>query len=290
MNLKKYLLSLPDTFEDNEYLDKYVSLIEDNLYTEKVLYSTQMHHIVPKCWYSLNSLPVDNSQKNKVNLLYKDHIIAHCYIVLSSKENKFKYMNRIALDKLLHARFHLEEVEDNKNMDIVQLAYESSRKIMYKNNPMFIESSRKKHDDLCKTESFRNNVSVGRKKYIEEFGFSDEHRKKLSIASKRTFDKKYKDKGLSPFGVPYSTRSIGCYCVLSNGEKHIFDSYKDGGIWWFENFHPFGDKYVQPTFQRKIIDMCDGKDVYFHNKKMNLDYIKWYRLDEKSCAETIESV
>ena len=76
MNLKEKLLQL-NVFEDNEYLDLYVSLIQSNIYTEKQKFKTQRHHIIPRCFYRLHNMDIDNSTKNIVNLLFKDHILAH---------------------------------------------------------------------------------------------------------------------------------------------------------------------------------------------------------------------
>lgn len=74
-------------FINNEYLDKYCELIINNLATEKEKYKTQNHHIIPQCYYEINNLIINNSKENLVNLLYKDHILAHYYLVLSCSNN-----------------------------------------------------------------------------------------------------------------------------------------------------------------------------------------------------------
>ena len=35
------------------------------------------HHIIPRCWFKMNNLPVDNSKDNLVLLSYEDHVKAH---------------------------------------------------------------------------------------------------------------------------------------------------------------------------------------------------------------------
>ena len=77
-------------FIDNEYLDKYCELIELNKDTKKERPKTQSHHIVPVSYFKLSKLPIDNSKENRVNLLYKDHILVHYYLCLCTK-GKFKY-------------------------------------------------------------------------------------------------------------------------------------------------------------------------------------------------------
>ena len=76
-------------FINNEYLDKYCGIIINNLNTKEVQYKTNKHHIVPKCYFKMLGLPVDNSSENLVHILYKDHIIAHYYLCLCTK-NKLK--------------------------------------------------------------------------------------------------------------------------------------------------------------------------------------------------------
>ena len=95
------------------------------------------------------------------------------------------------------------------------------------------------------------------KRYRETHPFTKEHREKLSLAAKENHN----------FGSG-DTRSIACYCIDEKGVKHSFHSYKDGGIWWFNNYKPFGEKYVQITLQRKIVGSIEGK----------FDFnIKWFK-------------
>ena len=80
IGIKNTLLGTNE-FLDNEYLDKYVNLITSNKFTKKEVYKTQRHHIIPRCYYRNNNLIVNNEPDNLVNLLFKDHVLAHCYIV-----------------------------------------------------------------------------------------------------------------------------------------------------------------------------------------------------------------
>lgn len=267
MNLKEKLLQL-NVFEDNEYLDLYVSLIQSNIYTEKQKFKTQRHHIIPRCFYRLHNMDIDNSPKNIVNLLFKDHILAHCYIVMASKENEFKYQNRCALYKLVAHRDFKDIRHYIKSMNELQLAYECSREIAYKYNPMFVENYKTRHDKVCKTQEFRDNVSRGMKEYRKTHPFTEEHRKRLSQSAM----------GNHNFGTS-DTRSIGCYCIDENGERHEFHSYKDAGIWWFDTYKPFGNHYSECVMQRKIkYSIANGKCFYGRNdKKICVDNLKWYR-------------
>ena len=73
MELKTILLQL-NIVEDNEYLDKYCELIETNKVTKRVKGKTHKHHIIPKSYYKINGISVDNSPNNLVNLLFKEHM------------------------------------------------------------------------------------------------------------------------------------------------------------------------------------------------------------------------
>lgn len=114
-------------------------------------------------------------------------------------------------------------------------------------NLMHSDRIREKHANTLKDSIVREKISKTLKQYRKEMPFSAEHRRNLSKAMQ----------GNHNFGSG-DTRSIGCFCIDENGLRHDFHSYKDGGIWWFNNYKPFGDRYVQCTLQRKIIKSING--------------------------------
>lgn len=133
-------------FIDNEWLNKYCELIENNRNTKKEKYKTQKHHIIPKCYYNMNKIEIDNSKENLVNLLYKDHILAHYYLCLCTEGN-FHY-------KLANAFFHL-----------------TYRKWKYENfDPTQLYNYNKMYENWCKNTS---KIMKGKK-------ISEETRKKMS--------------------------------------------------------------------------------------------------------------
>ena len=87
-------------FIDNEYLLKYCELIGKHIRTKQVPKLTNKHHVIPKLWFKLNKLPVDNSLSNLVNIPYREHILAHYYLCLCT-ENPLLYGNQLALICLL---------------------------------------------------------------------------------------------------------------------------------------------------------------------------------------------
>lgn len=95
ISLKDKLLS-HDGFIDNEYLNRYVQLVERHRRTSRRAGNTNSHHIVPRSWYKLHSLPVDNCLSNLVVLPYREHTLAHYYLCLCTDGN-LQYANELAL-------------------------------------------------------------------------------------------------------------------------------------------------------------------------------------------------
>lgn len=48
------------------------------------------HHIVPKCWFKVNNLPVDNSDDNLVLLTYEDHCKVHKLMTLCTDDEDLR--------------------------------------------------------------------------------------------------------------------------------------------------------------------------------------------------------
>lgn len=89
------LRNLPG-FIDNEYLRMYCRLIEQNTRTRQLPKVTHAHHIIPKSWFKLNNQEVDNSLVNLVNLVYRNHVLAHYYLCLCTT-GALQYANELAL-------------------------------------------------------------------------------------------------------------------------------------------------------------------------------------------------
>lgn len=82
--LKAILVNLTDIV-DNKFLDEYIDLILLNANTKKAKFITNIHHIVPRCYFKLHNLVVDNSKSNLVNLSYADHIKGHYLLCKCTK-------------------------------------------------------------------------------------------------------------------------------------------------------------------------------------------------------------
>lgn len=132
MQIKDYLLNT-NNFLDNDYLEKYCNLIMVNLTTKKIKFKTQQHHIIPKFIYKLANVPVNNKTENLVNLLYKDHCLAHYYLALCSKSTEIAYANFVAIRHILgHTDFKSLSTEQEfiKQLPKYQELYELGRQQM----------------------------------------------------------------------------------------------------------------------------------------------------------------
>lgn len=87
--IKEKLINL-EVIYDNTYADMYEKLIVDNIQTAEIKYETHKHHIVPRYYFKINNLPIDNSSENLVNLHFSKHILAHYYLYKCAKPNFIK--------------------------------------------------------------------------------------------------------------------------------------------------------------------------------------------------------
>lgn len=134
IELLKQELIKTNCFDDNNYLDLYCSLIYENRNRKKEKYKTQKHHIIPKCYYKLNNLDINNDDNNLVNLYFKDHILAHYYLCLCVNKNekllKFHFENGFL--HLVKSREKLIDIKIDEliyELDNYQFLYEDFRKI-----------------------------------------------------------------------------------------------------------------------------------------------------------------
>lgn len=126
MNSIKQKLLDTEEFVDNEYLIKYVDLITRNKNTLAQKRKTNSHHILPAYYFRHHNLPVDNSESNKVNLLYRDHMLAHLYLS-GCTEGRNRYWNLYSIFMMSGQRYCTDdELELLESMDEYQQLYEEA--------------------------------------------------------------------------------------------------------------------------------------------------------------------
>lgn len=186
---KEELLNL-EIFIDNIYFQKYLELINKNISRSKEKHKTQRHHIIPRCYYKLNAKLCDNSTTNIVNLLYKDHVLAHYYLALCTKGN-FKYYMICSLSHIIgnagkfsddpnlknNLTYFLEKQEHYQELYEFSCEYKAEkykgRKISAETINKRLETARKngslKHSEETKAKMrHKHNMSGKKKKPMSE--------------------------------------------------------------------------------------------------------------------------
>lgn len=210
---KKDLLSTK-AFIDNTYLIEYLRLINANKETKRERFKTQKHHIIPRSYYKINNLPINNSEINLVNLSLKDHLLAHYYLSLCVTD-QYKYALVYAFN-YMYNKLNKNNIQiDIKDIDFTE--YEKLYKIFCENQ------SRKKKGHIpwnkgggCYTEAQllnMRNAHLGKKD-------SEETKKKKSLSSIGT------NKG----GCYVNNGSISKHIQLSELDEYLLNGWVKGSI------------------------------------------------------------
>lgn len=159
MDLKSKLL-LTGYVEDNAYLSKYVQLVYDNRSRVKEVHRTQRHHILPVCYFAYLGLPVDNTRSNVVNLLQRDHLLAHYYLFFIFTDTYLKQSMFYAIQHISGCKsVSLSEKQFISSLTDYQLFYEQSRKLCSENNCMYNEDVKRKHEAAMSSIEVKNKIS-----------------------------------------------------------------------------------------------------------------------------------
>ena len=266
MTLKNNLLSLGLVI-DNEFLDYYCLLIENNKNTKRKKFETQKHHIVPRYYYRENNLTVDDSRENIVYLNYKDHILAHYYLCLCRVE-KYKFNNQCALFFFLGKKnytesFYLERKEFIESLDSYLSIYQ----------------------DYCKRngeQSSKRNSGEGNPRYGKPC--SEETKKKISNANKgrqsknkgKHIWKKKKKEHLSMMTKERFKNESGPF----TGKHHSLETKKSISI---KNKKRFESKNNHPMYGRKHLEESIQKMRDSHKKIVLTD--EWKQHISDSCRK-----
>ncbi len=169
MELKNRLLAT-NLFIENEYFEKYVSLIKSNKNTKAQRCKTQKHHIIPSIAFKLYNWPDVNAEDNLVVLLYKDHILAHYYLALAAKQNEFKYKMVAAINFILGKASQVKlDVEALKTFTLELDKYQELYEIWRQEQSKLSHASRLGHET---SEETRQKISKanGKRVYVNKDG------------------------------------------------------------------------------------------------------------------------
>ena len=177
----------------------------------------------------------------------------------------------------------MQLLNDTHQLDLYQELYTQVRMDLKDREPMKNKEILERHNNIMRSDEVRNKISKTLSTYRKEKGFSDEHLKKIKESRERR-KKERSAQGLKFYDdtTHCATRSIGCFCILEDGKEYHFKSYREAGVWWFNTFHPFGEKYNESAFQRRIKKSIQGEEIIFvplHDRKnvIKITNIKWYK-------------
>ncbi len=164
-------------FEYNQHFVAMMNIINSSrLNTPK---EGHKHHIIPRCWFKMNNLPVDNSKDNLVLLSYEDHVKVHKLAYMCAMTSKFK-------GKMAYAYLRLTQGEIVANDAFVGEQNSRYGKPMSEEHRRKLSEAKKgkhlseEHRRKC-SESLKGKVPWNKGKHIQ---ISEEHRKKLSESMK----------------------------------------------------------------------------------------------------------
>lgn len=146
--------------------------------------SGHKHHIIPKCWFKMNNLPVDNSEDNLVLLSYEDHVKVHKLAILCASTTEMKSKMGFAVHWLLKGDFsgmhHTKEtIEKIRN----------ANKGKFHPGHIFTEETRKKMSErkkgspgYWKGKNLYEDAKIKMSKAKKGRKLTDEHKKNMSKA------------------------------------------------------------------------------------------------------------
>lgn len=121
-----------ELYNDDQYLNFYIDLINKNINNTYVKHESQQHHIIPRYYFNLSNIKVDNSKNNLINLNFKDHILAHYYLAKASITKKSMYANITAISMMLGKLYlNLDDEDFISKLDDYQKMYEETRQENY---------------------------------------------------------------------------------------------------------------------------------------------------------------
>lgn len=162
------------------------------------------HHIVPKCWFKMNNLPIDNSKENIVLLSYEDHIKVHKLSILCASTPEMKSKMGFAVHILTKG-----EILDNSYWKA-------------ENNPFY---GKHHTEEVCKklSEINKGHIPWNKDKYNI---YSEETIQKMRESHKNMSDDTRRKMSESHKGKPMSEASRKALYEANKGRKHSAETCK----------------------------------------------------------------
>lgn len=132
-----------------------------------------VHHIVPKCWYKLKGLEVDNTEDNLVKLSVRDHQLVHLLAIRCVKDPIMRSKMGLAVHRLSGGKIVTGWVSPNKGKKLGPLSLEHRKKLSEANKGQKhnAEWNRRVSEALKgkkNSDEIKDNISRSLKKYYSE--------------------------------------------------------------------------------------------------------------------------
>lgn len=187
-------MELFNVFEYNQHFVAMMNIINAARFNPPT--KGHKHHIVPRCWFKMNNLPIDNSKDNLVLLSYEDHIKVHKLAYLCANTSKFKGKMAYAYHRLTKGEIVANDAfkgehnsmygKSNKHTDATKQRISNTMRNYIATHPEFVEG--------CRARSTGKKYSIEsrlkKSKSLKGRVFTEEWRKKLSEAAKRRWSNK----------------------------------------------------------------------------------------------------
>lgn len=144
--------SFDNVFEYNQHFVAMMNIINSSRLNPPK--EGHKHHIIPKCWYKMNNLPIDNSEDNLVLLTEEDHQKVHRLCVLCVKDKDMKSKMGFAVHRLHGSMTGLHHSEETRRK------MSESRK---GKSPKNLDDIQKAHIGSHHSELTKQRISEGRK-------------------------------------------------------------------------------------------------------------------------------
>lgn len=230
--------SLLSVFKYDQHFVAIMNII--NQYRLNVPDIGEIHHIIPRCWFKMKNLPIDNSDNNLVKLSLENHIKIHKLAALCSKERWLRNKMVFAYTVMTSGKYALHDGMKGKHHK---------------------DSTKKKISKLAKArwknEEFRNKEVIAHTNKKQSNEWIENRVKKLK-GQKRTLEQKSKmSKAQNGRVVSLETRK-----KISNSKMGITNP-KLGGDFYFKFISKFGTESLK---DKKLYNR-EKVFYYRHNRK-----------------------
>ena len=185
------------------------------------------HHIIPKCWFKLNGLEVDNSEKNLVLLSKEDHAKVHKLAKLCVKDKRMKQNMACACHFLGLPGQPIGEFDEEHKRKISQALTGKPKTEIHKKH--LSEYKGEKHSRYGKTLPKEHREKI--KESLTGKSFTQERKENLKKAWEKRRQKEIKHSPSSTFGKLFYEKYGKTHKddpKLYDKMKHIF--YMNGEI------------------------------------------------------------